>query len=169
MVRLRHAHEVYPDPLVEPTVGRSVVGLVGVDLHARHEFLHRAKGEGFKLSGVRGLPVGGIAIFRVGRPPRLPASREKHQVAPESSLCVGGHGFSSPICARILPMRSRSFASASLSNSCPVRLIISPPRYGRHSHRRAMAAFRSSSAVTHAILSGSWCFCSTDLKSEHLH
>src|SRR3990167_11385378 len=98
MVRLRHAHEVYPDPLVEPTVGRSVVGLVGVDLHARHEFLHRAKGEGFKLSGVRGLPVGGIAIATVTRPPGLPPPREEHQVAPKGLLRVklcAGHGFSS--------------------------------------------------------------------------
>src|SRR3990167_7501475 len=102
MVGLAHADEVYPDPLVEPTVGRPVVGLVGVDPTTRHEFLHRAKGEGFKLSGVRGLPVGGIAIFRVGRPPWLSPSREKHQVAPQflaldnlSGKVCSCHGLSS--------------------------------------------------------------------------
>src|SRR3990167_2467656 len=131
MVRLRHAHEVYPDPLAEPTVGRPVVGLVGVDLHARHEFLHRAEREGFKLSGVRGLPVGGLAVATVTRPPGLPASREKHQVALEDLLRVGDHGASSPIHARILPTRSRATV-AFLSDMLRTPSALSS-RYGRHS------------------------------------
>src|SRR3990167_2024554 len=98
MIGLRHAHDIYPDPLTEPTIRGPVVGLVGVELGAGHKLLHRAKGEGFKLSGVRGLPVGGIAVATVTRPPGLPPSREKHQVAPKGLLRVklcAGHGFSS--------------------------------------------------------------------------